>query len=43
VRYRPLGDPKRTDDAWRTKRSAADILPAPRRAICPECPNPSFS
>jgi hypothetical protein len=37
ARYRPLGDKDRQDEAWRRKRSAADVLPAPKRARCPEC------
>jgi hypothetical protein len=38
VRYRPHGDPKRSDDAWRRRRTAADILPAPTRVRCGQCP-----
>lgn len=37
VLYRSLGDPQRRDDAWRRRRTAADVLPAPRRVICLAC------
>lgn len=37
ARYRPLGDSKHTDDAWRRRRTSADVLPAPQRVRCEFC------
>lgn len=37
AKYRPLGDPERTDDGWRRRRTSADVLPAPKRVRCEFC------
>lgn len=37
AKYRPQGDPERTDDGWRRSRTAADVLPAPKRVRCEYC------
>lgn len=37
ARYRHMDDRQRQDEAWRRKRSAADVLPAPKRVRCEHC------
>jgi hypothetical protein len=37
ARYRHMDDRQRADEAWRRRRSAADVLPPPRRVRCERC------